>query len=118
MVCFPFNRLASLQAQLQTLSSQLAILTEKRNKRKSRKKSLGGAGRPAKASSVKPVAVKDKKRGRGDSSDDNMPEPAEITYDMKRELSENINLLSQDKLPQVVVARLTASLILLKKTLI
>jgi Bromodomain extra-terminal - transcription regulation len=110
-----------LKTQLQLLSTQLQMLTEKRNKKKKRKL-MGGQVGPsytpsAPASSVAPVSSKPKakrnslrpgekvrrigkKRAHAETSDDEK-EPDEITYEQKRELSENINILPQDKLAAV-----------------
>ena len=103
------KQILALQNQLQHLSSQLALLTEKRNKRKARKRSSIGGTKSSKAamgaaahhSTKKQYGEGYDKKRRREESDDDLPETAEITYEMKRELSENINLLDQDKLPIV-----------------
>ncbi|KAJ3341127.1 hypothetical protein HDU91_000750, partial [Kappamyces sp. JEL0680] len=114
---------AMIKSQLAMLNSQLAIIMEKRRKKRERKRqSIVSAsstapasyytapsapvyGAPAALPSSVP-AKKPGKRGRkrknydGYSEDEKMPE-GEITYEQKRELSDNINILPPEKLPLV-----------------
>lgn len=93
-----------LKTQLSILNQQLQTLIEKRNKRKKRRASQP-TSYPNNFSSQQPkpkksTEKKKKKRSYPQSSDDEkMPES--ITYEQKRELSDNINILPPEKLPQV-----------------
>ncbi|KAJ3272088.1 hypothetical protein HDV01_005953 [Terramyces sp. JEL0728] len=99
-----------LKSQLVLLNQQLQMLTEKRAKKKKRKSISGPAGAvapPGLASVKKKSKSKSsdkksnkKKRPHNDTDDEKMPE-TDITYEQKRELSDNINILPPEKLPQV-----------------
>ncbi|KAJ3318392.1 hypothetical protein HDV06_003077 [Boothiomyces sp. JEL0866] len=102
-----------LKSQLVLLNQQLQMLTEKRAKKKKRKSISGPAGLgsgvapPGLASAKKKSKSKSsdkkgnkKKRPHNDTDDEKMPE-TDITYEQKRELSDNINILPPEKLPQV-----------------
>ncbi len=97
-----------LKTQVQLLTTQLTLLTEKRarkkkakaqaammnpKKSKSRPKSMPASGYPSLGKSGQPG-----KRSLDVDSD----VVQELTYDQKRELSENINILTQEQLGRVL----------------
>ncbi|KAI8911563.1 Bromodomain-containing protein [Gorgonomyces haynaldii] len=103
-----------LKTQIQLLQNQIQAINEKRNKRKKRR-SLSATNHPSasylpstptipsvpKKPKQKRNIEKKKKRPFPQSSDDER-EPEEITYEQKRELSDNINILPPEKLPVVL----------------
>lgn len=84
------------------LKTQLALLTQQMNslidKRKRRQRSRQNQGIPKEKKKVKSDR---KKKKRGFESEDEAMPVGDITYEQKRELSDNINILPSDKLPQV-----------------
>jgi isopentenyldiphosphate isomerase len=84
-----------LKTQLQLLNQQLQTLMERRNRRKKRRTTQS----VTMPSSPQPPKAKKKKVIRKRDPEEMIPE--EITYEQKRELSDNINILPPDKLPQV-----------------
>jgi hypothetical protein len=84
-----------LKTQLQLLNQQLQTLMERRNRRKKRR------AMQAMPISTSPQQPKPKKKKLVKKKDPEDMIPEEITYEQKRELSDNINILPPDKLPQV-----------------
>jgi hypothetical protein len=85
------------------LKTQLAVLTQQMNtlidKRKRRQRARLNQGLLLKEK--KKVKSDKKKKKRGFESDDEAMPLGDITYEQKRELSDNINILPSDRLPQV-----------------
>ena len=98
-----------LKTQLQLLNTQLQMLTEKRNKRKKRKSMTSTSYAPAAAFASPVAAPKPKKKKSPEKKKQKRPfphsdderEPDEVTYEQKRELSDNINILPPELLPKV-----------------
>jgi hypothetical protein len=91
------------------LNQEIQILMEKRRKRRrgvtnmtptSYNVSASSMSKPKKSKSKNPEKKK-KKRPYSQSSDDEQMPETEITYEQKRELSDNINILPPEKLPQI-----------------
>lgn len=110
------KHISMLKTQLMLLNEQLAMLMEKkRKKREKRKISYTSAPSPSvEIQPVVPIATKPRKqpvvgvpvkaktrRKRPAESDEELMPEGEISYEQKRELSDNINILEPDKLPQV-----------------
>lgn len=110
------KHISMLKAQLTLLNEQLAMLMEKKKKKREKRKSsytsapspsvgvyqaAPVAPRPRKQPTVgAPVKPKTRRKRTAESDEERMPE-GEISYEQKRELSDNINILEPDKLPQV-----------------
>jgi bromodomain-containing factor 1 len=101
-------QIASLRNQLHKLNQQLQALLDKRNKRRKRRSvgnnvtyssPMGTAPSKPKTKTVK--KEKKKKRAAPTSDEDEAMPVGDITYEQKRELSDNINILPSDKLPTV-----------------
>ena len=102
-----------LKTQVQLLTTQLTLLTEKRARKKKAKAAAAAASASKKAkaprptkppgmstpSYPKPAKSAPHKRARADLDPDQIEE---LTYDQKRDLSENINILTQDQLGRVL----------------
>jgi hypothetical protein len=88
------QQIVLLQQNLALMSSQLAVLMDKRRKRKDKRKNeaLGYPVQPQTVQNSQPKKAKAKKE------DDNIPE---ITFEMKKEISEKINLLQQEQIIHV-----------------
>ena len=98
-----------LKTQLLLLTQQIQIATEKQARLRKRRKSAGptgisGLGTPSskskKLSKSGEKKIKRKRSSLNSSDDEKMPD-TDITYEQKRELSDNINILPPDKLPLV-----------------
>jgi hypothetical protein len=93
---------------MKVLGAQLEMLLEKQNRKRKRRSvgpppQYGAAQLPQKPKSKRSLGKspdKKSKKKRSHVSDDER-EPDEITYEQKRELSENISILPADKLPFV-----------------
>ena len=103
-----------LKTQVQLLTTQLQLLTEKRLKKQKAKAAAAAAAASASASkkSKKPRPSKpaggppssaSKSKGRKRVRSELDPNAVqELTYEQKRELSENINILTQEQLGRVL----------------
>ena len=96
-----------LKTQVQLLTTQLTLLTEKRAKRK-HAKAMSSANKKRKMAPKPSLgALKSKSFTAATptparSFTEMEAEPQELTYEQKRELSENINVLTQDQLARVL----------------
>jgi hypothetical protein len=91
-----------LKTQLQLLNQQLQNLMEKRNRRKKRRAMLPSTPLSSTQFAQKPKKKKNpEKKTKKATEDFDEKIPEEITYEQKRELSDNINILPPEKLPQV-----------------
>lgn len=111
-----------LKTQVQLLTTQLTLLTEKRaRKKKAKAAAQAAAAMEAQKQAKKPKQPRPKQPTPGGSSS-GFPKPPkqpratkkraftdldpdkieELTYDQKRELSENINILTQEQLSRVL----------------
>lgn len=79
------------------MSSQLAVLMDKRRKRKDRRKSEAFGYPVSTLNSHAPVQPPPRKP-KAKKTDEKIPE---ITFEMKREISERINTLGQDQIVHV-----------------
>ena len=97
-----------LKTQIHLLNQQLQVLIEKRKGRKKARRTstavlpspVGSVAQKSKPKQPKKPSEKKRKRQSGIEEDEKMPE-GDITYEQKRELSDNINILPPDYLPQV-----------------
>ena len=97
-----------LKTQIRLLNQQLQVLVDKRKGRKKQRRvssavlpsPVGSVAQKSKPKQPKKPSEKKRKRQGGLEEDEKMPE-GDITYEQKRELSDNINILPQDYLPQV-----------------
>jgi hypothetical protein len=93
-----------LKTQVQLLTTQLTLLTDKRaRKKKARAQAAMMQPKKSKNSPKSIPGVADKSKSsnkRGLDIDSEVVQ--ELTYDQKRELSENINILTQDQLGRVL----------------
>lgn len=88
-----------LKSQISILTQQLQVLIEKRRRKKSRK-ALAVAAKPRTKPRLEKKTGDKRKKKSYDSDEEKMPE-GDITYEQKRELSDNINILPSEKLPTV-----------------
>jgi hypothetical protein len=99
-----------IQSQMDILNNRKRLLQEKIEKRRKERRgsrmmsnSMADVG-DSTLSKVKKLAPAGAKRGRkrriDEDEEERMPD-TDISYEQKRELSDNINILPPDKLPQV-----------------
>ena len=99
----------NLQSRIDLLNNEMRLLQDKKDRRRkerrgSRMMSNSGDLADSSLSKVKKPAPAGAKRGRKrrieEDEEERMPD-IDISYEQKRELSDNINILPADKLPQV-----------------
>jgi hypothetical protein len=103
-----------LKTQLNLLNQQLKMLQDKQARKRDKRRAsrLNSAGippvstglpyvKPAKKNSIPGNGAKRGRKKRVHESDDEKMPETDITYEQKRELSDSINILPADKLPQV-----------------
>jgi hypothetical protein len=108
------KHISMLKSQLNLLNQQLKMLQDKQARKKDKRRAsrLNSAGvppvssglpypKPAKQSSIPGAGSKRGRKKRVHESDDEKMPETDITYEQKRELSDSINILPADKLPQV-----------------
>ncbi|KAI8898937.1 hypothetical protein BC833DRAFT_564515 [Globomyces pollinis-pini] len=106
------EQIKALKDQITVLHGQIQVLMEKRSRKRKRKLStsnasngIGGSvpafvGKPKSKPKSSEKRSKKKRSYPQSSDDEKMPE-TDVTYEQKRELSDNINILPPDLLPQV-----------------
>lgn len=98
------RQLVLLKKQVASLNLQISVLMEKRKEKKeTKRRSLVQApamSQPKPQKQPKLSKSRNRKKRAHESDDELMPD-TDITYEQKRELSDNINILPEDKLPQV-----------------
>jgi hypothetical protein len=97
------KQIETIKLQLATLNNELHQLNEKRRARKRKRVNSGTNGfkEDGNKSKKRSGSSKDKKKRIKRSFEDEK-EPDEISYEQKRELSDNINILAPEKMQEVL----------------